>query len=95
MKTWRLQLDLLAPVPTEPGQKACGFCMGTGQHDGLENQGCRLYCPLCSSLGSFKKRVMITRSPKVRGAFPEGLSLWQKPPCCLEADAVSRADVFT
>lgn len=38
---------------------------------------------------------MITRSPDVRGAFSEGLSLWQMPPCCPEAVAASGADVFT
>lgn len=69
--------------------------MGTGPDDGLEDQGCKLYCPLRSSLGPFKSWVMITRSPKVRGTFPEELSLWQKPPCCPEADAASGAHVFT
>lgn len=93
MKTWSLQPDLLAPVPTDPqsqGRCFAGFAWG---QDWMMDW--RLYCPLRSPVGSFKRWVMITRSPKARRSFPEGLSLWQKPPCCPEADAVSRADVFT
>lgn len=66
--------------------------MGAGLDDGLRDQGCSSVLP--SPAGVIQELGDDHQVSKGWGSFSEGLSLWQKPPCCPDANAVTGTDVF-